>query len=114
MLLDNWQVELMFGTRSALTAAKHLVNDHSILIKTPEDGVEYYHILFDKHEIIYANDSLTESFRPGQWALDGLGDDARIEIFELFPELEKDASNYGPTAEMVLKTFEAKSLSAVN
>lgn len=114
MLLDNWQVELLFGTPTALAAAKHLVNDHSILIKTPEDGVEYYHILFDQHEIIHATDALSESFHPGQWALDRLGDKSRNEIFELFPELKTDASNYGPTAEMVLKSFEAKALSALN
>lgn len=114
MLLDNWQVELMFGSKNALAAAKHLVNDHSIMLETPEDGVEYYHILFDKHEIIYANDALTESFHPGQWALDGLGHEARREIFELFPELENSADNYGPTAQVVLKSFEVESLLSVN
>ena len=114
MLLENWQVELMFGNKSALAAAKHLVNDHSIMFETPADGVEYYHVLFDQHEIIYANDALTESFHPGQWALDGLAKETRAEIFALFPELENDAKNYGATAQPVLKAAEVAAISALN
>ncbi len=53
MLLQGWQAELLFGELEVLATAKSLLNDHSIL--RDEGGeVEYFHMLFDTHEIIYA------------------------------------------------------------
>ncbi len=53
MLLQGWQAELLFGELEVLATAKSLLNDHSIL--RDEGGeVEYFHMLFDTHEIIWA------------------------------------------------------------
>ena len=57
MLLQGWQAELLFGELEVLATAKSLLNDHSIL--RDEGGeVEYFHMLFDTHEIIYAEGCL--------------------------------------------------------
>lgn len=71
--------------------------------------MEYFHILFDEHEIIFAEDAPTESFHPGQQALNTTTRRAQAEILEVFPELAADCDNR-PTARMVLKSHEAKAL----
>lgn len=109
MLVKGWRAELLFGDNEVLVAAKHLINGESIYIKEGGD-IEYFHILFDRHEIIYSNGALSESFHPNDVGLRGLEDKTRKEVFELFPELEADASSYGPTARTALKAFEAKAL----
>lgn len=110
MLLDGWKAELLFGETEVLVAATHLVNDHSILREECEE-VEYFHILFDRHEIIYANGAPAESFLPGAQGMDSLASAARDEILTLFPELSDDVTAFGPTARRNLKAYEARLLS---
>ena len=62
--------------------------------------VTYFHILFDEHQIVFANGAPSESFFPGSFAMSALQNDARSEIFELFPELQRQNADtgYGQTA----------------
>lgn len=114
MLMEGWRIDLLFGQSQVLAAAKHLVNDHSITVDNTDTGVEYFHLLFDRHEIIFANDCPTESFHPGQWSMSVLETEIREEVFELFPQLRDDISVYGPAACRSLKSFEATTLSTIN
>jgi hypothetical protein len=72
--------------------------------------VTYVHIMFEQHEIIFANGIPTESFHPGACGVDALAAQAREEMFSLFPELRCDPNAYGPTARMSVKAREAKLL----
>jgi len=106
MLVEGWKAELLYGEVEVLVAAKHLINDDTIFAL--EGGeVEYFHILFDRHEIVYANGAASESFHPGEIGMGSIAEEAREEIFLLFPELRIDASNYGKVARTSLKAFEA-------
>ncbi len=110
MVVEGWQSELLFGEREVLAAAKHLVNNDTIYVN--EGGkVEYFHMLFDHHEIVFANGAASESFHPGEVGISALTNESRDEIFALFPELRDDASSYGPAARVSLKGHEAKVLS---
>lgn len=51
------------------------------------DEVEYFHVLFDRHQVIFAEGAPTESLFPGAQALRGVSLEARAELFQLFPEL---------------------------
>jgi hypothetical protein len=108
MFLSGWQAQMMFGENEVLAAAKHLVNDSTVLRK--EGGeVEYFHILLDTHEIIYAEGCPSESFHPGQEGWRALDEEARAEILQLFPQLvaaQFDA--YGDSARLTLKAYEAQ------
>jgi hypothetical protein len=64
-------------------------------------------MLFDRHEIIYANGAPTESFFPGDSALDAVSDRSRHEMFEIFPELRSDIGAFGATARLCLRAHEA-------
>lgn len=67
--------------------------------------VTYFHILFEDHQIVFANGAPSESFFPGSLAMSALRNEARTEIFELFPELQyKDAElGYGHKARNVAR-----------
>jgi hypothetical protein len=49
--------------------------------------VTYPHLMFDDHQILFANGAPSESFFPGHLALAALHQEARDEIFTLFPDL---------------------------
>ncbi|MBK4217901.1 Hint domain-containing protein [Paracoccus caeni] len=78
----------MFGTFEVLVAAKHLCGIEGIEIASDLDEVIYVHFLFDKHQIVYSNGAETESLYTGPEAMKTLGDDARAELFAIFPELQ--------------------------
>lgn len=107
MLITNWKAELYFGQFEVLVAAKHLINNDTIY-QCATDEVEYFHLMFDKHEIIFAEDAPTESFYPGESAINTLNSAAREELFEIFPELENSIKSYGTTNRMCLKLHEGR------
>ncbi|WP_232489135.1 Hint domain-containing protein [Rhodobacter amnigenus] len=107
MMLTGWQADLLFDAPEVLVAARLLVNDRTI--RRHEGGtVDYFHLLFDAHEIIYAEGIPSESFHPGQQTWAGLGEETRAEILALFPELAKGGlAAYGPCARRCLTAREA-------
>ena len=110
MLLQGWQAEMLFVELEVLATAKSLLNDQTIL--RDEGGeVEYFHMLFDTHEIIYAEGCPSESFHPGQQGWKALDQATRDEILTLFPQLaDGNLNDYGPAARMSLKHKEGKLL----
>lgn len=107
MLLDGWRAQLLFGEEQVLTSAKHLVNDNTI--RHDDCGeVTYIHMLFDQHEIVFAENVPSESFFPGSTGLDAITCEAREELFGIFPELRSLPNSYGDTARMCLRKPEAK------
>ena len=77
----------MFGTSEILVAARQLLQLDGIDIAGDLAGVEYFHMLFDWHEVVVSNGAETESLFTGPQALKALGRAARDEIFAIFPEL---------------------------
>lgn len=109
MLVRSEQNQLHYGESEILVPAKALLNDLSITVDHNIRTTEYIHILFDNHEIIFANGAATESFHPGVSSVSAIEDAGRKELFEIFPELRSDPSQYGPAARMSLRTQEASS-----
>jgi hypothetical protein len=108
MLVRGPQAELLFGERDVLVAAKHLVNDSTIRIV--EGGIaDYFHMLFDTHQIIFAEACPTESLYPGEQALGTVSEEARGEILEIFPELEMQSTTE-KLSRYELKAWEANAL----
>jgi hypothetical protein len=86
----------MFDAEEVLVPAHILVGVPGISIADDTRAVTYVHLLFDRHEIIYAEGAPSESLLTGAQALSSVHPDARAEILELFPEL--DQRNYVPLA----------------
>jgi len=85
MLLEGWRVELLFGEYQAFVTAKDLVNGDSIYID--EGGeVEYFHMLFNSPEIVFANGAPSQAFLPGDLAMQSLAEEDCEEIFALLSD----------------------------
>jgi hypothetical protein len=102
MLLSHWTNEVHFGSAQVLVAARHLVNDTTIRA-APCAAVTYVHMVFDAHEIVFAEGIPTESLHVGAVALSALDRQARSEVLALFPDLESPALQ---TARRCLKGWE--------
>ncbi len=89
ILVRSAIAQRMFGAVEILVAAKQLLPLEGIDIAQDLETVEYFHVLFDRHEIVFANGTETESLYTGPQALRAVGRAARQEIFALFPELER-------------------------
>ncbi len=110
VMLTHWMAELMFGEDEVLVAAKDLVNECSVRVL--EGGeVEYFHLLFDKHQIIWSEGLATESFLPGPTVMNDLDADVQDEVLTLFPEIDPATkTGYGPAARLPLRGFEARAM----
>jgi hypothetical protein len=110
VLVRHHMAEIMFGEDEVLIAAKDLVNECSIWIDSGGE-VEYIHLLFDRHQMIWSEGMLTESFLPGPQVLMGFDEDVRTELLSLFPELDSVSwEGYGPSARPALRRYEALAL----
>ncbi|MDJ0826485.1 MAG: Hint domain-containing protein [Rhodobacter sp.] len=107
----DWRADLLFGEPRVLVAAKHIVDGDSVWIDRDVPSVNYYHLLFDRHEVVFANGAATESLHPGDVALDAIGSTARDEVLLLFPGLPAEIASRH-TAQRVLRGFEAVAVQA--
>jgi hypothetical protein len=87
MLVRSAIVKRMFGVPEVLIPAVKLTRLPGIYVETTLGEVEYFHLLFDQHEIIFAEGTPSESLFTGPEALKALGHEARVEICTLFPEI---------------------------
>lgn len=102
VLVRSKIAQRMFSAEEVLVAAKHLLEIDGIEIAEEVTQVEYFHILFDRHEVVFSNGAETESLYTGPQALKSLGQAARDEIFTLFPELREEDSVDGSLAARAL------------
>jgi hypothetical protein len=87
MLVRSKVAERMFGQTEVLIAAIKLTALPGIYIDEEQESVEYFHLLFRQHEVIYAEGAPTESLFTGPAALDALTPEARTKILTIFPEV---------------------------
>lgn len=87
MVVQSKIAKRMFGASEVLIPAIKLISMPGIFVDENMRSVEYFHLLFDQHEIIFAENAPTESLFTGPEALKSLSAEARHEIFSIFPEL---------------------------
>ncbi|WP_425052999.1 Hint domain-containing protein [Psychromarinibacter sp. S121] len=110
VLIRDVLSELLFGEPEVLVAAKHLVNGRSVR-QVVGGTVEYVHLLFDAHEVVFSEGLPTESFLPGPQTTALFEAEILDEICTLFPELDpRTGDGYGPAARRTLKEYEGRVL----
>ena len=77
----------MFGNFEVLVPANKLVTCDGIDIAHDEVDVSYWHMLFDKHQIVWSNGAPTESLFTGPEAMQSVSPEACKEIETLFPQI---------------------------
>lgn len=87
MLVSSKICARMFGTPDVLVAAVRLTELPGIFIEPVGKDVEYFHLLFDRHEVIFAEGAPTETFFTGPEALKSMSPEAREEIRAVLPEI---------------------------
>ncbi|AGT07723.1 Hint domain-containing protein [Paracoccus aminophilus] len=87
VLLRSEIAARMFAADEVLLAAKHLLGVPGIEVARARDGVSYFHLLFERHELVLSEGCWTESLHLGAEALASLGPAALREIRAIFPDL---------------------------
>lgn len=110
MLVTGWKAEVLFGEAEVLVAARHMLGLPGVR-QVPTEQVEYVHLLFERHEIVFSEGAPSESFHPGSAMLDQ--DRALlVEIAGLFPEILNRRARDVPCARPVVRGAEARALAA--
>ncbi|WP_341368927.1 Hint domain-containing protein [Yoonia sp. BS5-3] len=94
LLVKSKIAKRMFGQGEVLVAAIRLIDLPGVFVDETVDFVEYFHLLFDRHEIVFAEGAPTESLFTGPEALKSISTASKAEILTIFPELEE--LNYSP------------------
>ena len=87
MLLRSKIAIRMFGMTEILMPAIKMTALPGIFVDETCAEVTYFHLLLDRHEIIFAEGAATESLFAGPEALRSLSVAARNEVLQIFPEL---------------------------
>ncbi|OWU72626.1 Hint domain-containing protein [Marinibacterium profundimaris] len=111
VLRQGAAIEMLFEETEVLVAAKHLVDNRNVTIQSG-GTVEYIHILFDQHELIWANGMISESLFPGAEVNDEDQAESLAELLELFPQLARMHEQDPVAARRCLKQYEARLLTA--
>ncbi len=110
MLVTGWEAQLYSGHSEVLVAAKHLVNGTTIQ-QVNCGVVEYIHLLFDRHQIVFGGGVPSESYFPGSADMPQ-DDETLAELLALFPDLQIKASADTAMARPVMRGREAQLLVA--
>lgn len=87
ILISSKIANRMTQNSEVLIAAKFLTQIPGISTLTDIEPVEYFHLMFETHQLIAAEGALAESFYLGSEAVKGLQPAARLELEFLFPLL---------------------------
>jgi hypothetical protein len=97
ILVSNDKTALYFEESEVLVAAKHLTGITGFYAVS-DVQTTFIHLMLDSHEVVLSDGTWTESFQPGLGSLARVGNAQRIELFEIFPELETLEGIAGYTA----------------
>ncbi len=110
ILIRDRRAELLFGEAEVLVAARDLVDDARVRAM-PGGSVDYVHLLFDQHQVVFSEGLPTESFLPGPQMERSFEAEIVAEICTLFPELDPaTGGGYGAAARRTLRRYEARLL----
>lgn len=112
VLIRNVNAELLFGTSEVLVAARDLIDGRNVM-QIEGGQVQYVHILFDRHQVVWSEGLQSESFLPGPQTTHCFEQETINEICSIFPDLDPlTGAGYGPAARLALKPYEARLLVA--
>ncbi len=91
MLATSKIAQRMFGCTEVLLAAIRLTQLPGVFVDDAAEQVEYIHLLFDEHQLLFVEDAPSESLYLGCEALKALTTEGKSEIYSIFPELTHKA-----------------------
>lgn len=112
MFIADWRAELLFGEAEVFVPARHML-DCEGADTAPMAEITYIHLMFDRHQIVFAEGAPCESFHAASQGFEALVPQAREELFAAYPALRDNLAAHGPTARPCLKAREARTLLAL-
>lgn len=106
IMLQGPKARALWGEPEVLVRARDLIDDRLITIDHSASDVTYIHLLFARHQILWANRVEVESFHPGDADLTHLNSAELEELLEIAPGVDEDASAYGVHARRCLSRAE--------
>ncbi|MEM0990013.1 MAG: Hint domain-containing protein [Pseudomonadota bacterium] len=100
----------MVGHAEVLAPAKGLTGHERIRVMKGKRRIVYLSLLFDQHEVIFAEGAPTESFRPGPVALSEFAAEHREQVYAIYPQLRDDPQDLGPPARPIITRAQASEL----
>lgn len=111
ILIRSKIAKTLTGSGSILIPAVKLTDLPGVYIDKAVESLTYIHLLFDQHEVIYAEGLATESLYLGRNALKSISAESREEILTIFPEVMDE--DFAPSsAYPIVDRKEAKKLAA--
>lgn len=107
LLMRGATTRLLYNTPEVLVAARDMVNNSGILVDYAVRDVTYYHILTERHQVVWANGVECESFHPANTSLHVMNSVQRERLLDVVPEAEFDPHTYGEYARRNLSPSEA-------
>lgn len=80
LLLRKPETEQLLGTREVLTEARHLIGMPGIEVAEDLPGVEYWGLMLDRHEVIFADGTPAETLQTSANELNALAPEVRAEL----------------------------------
>lgn len=111
ILIADPSLQLLFGQEECLVPAGHLASARLATCNPSVAAISYYHLLFARHEIIWANGILAESLFSGRLLHKGL--DGGPE-WQTVPDLDLGGITHDACARPVLRKFETGIVSKVS
>ncbi|MEL6167658.1 MAG: Hint domain-containing protein [Pseudomonadota bacterium] len=105
MLVAGSKPALLFNCDEVLVPARALSN-----VRRTGTGTRYIGLLFDRHQIVFANGAQTESLHAGRLAKGRMSLSERAELFRLFPTLRTAPEDFGPPVRRALGVGEGRLL----
>jgi hypothetical protein len=111
VLVQSKIAQRMFGETEALVAAVNLTKLPGVFVDDTVAFVEYFHLLFRQHELVYAEGAIAESLFIGVESLKALSPAAREEILTIFPEVNQlkhvfEPAKYIPSGKLQKRLIE--------
>ncbi len=110
LLIRGAAARRLFNEPEVLARAGDLVNDHSILIDHRLREVQYIHLMFERHQVLWANGIESESFNPAEADMDTISPDDRARLLSALPALGESPDAYGAPARRCIGLLEAEIL----
>ena len=86
MVVSGWRAELLTGEPEVLAKARDLLDGRRVRVE-PVAEVTYFHLLFDRHEIVFAEGAASESYHPFADDAAELAPGTLAEIEAIYPDL---------------------------
>ncbi|MBC2833936.1 Hint domain-containing protein [Paragemmobacter straminiformis] len=96
MMVWGWRAEILTGEPEVLVPADLLAQGSDRIRSRPMDSVTYYHLLFDRHEIIFSQGAPSESYQPFGQDAEERAPAVMAELRALFPELVPELLRAAP------------------